>query len=85
MAGLGARHRDALDRVLGTGLGGATAVPHADESAHAELDEVEREEPDDVPDPGDTNPAAPAREYDQYEVPRARRGLIFDVRNALDL
>lgn len=56
VAGLSARHGDAILVLDGLGkLLSALRVVGADEGAHGELDEVEGEEPDNVPDPGDSD------------------------------
>ena len=47
-----------IDRVSSGGLGGLSLLQSLDDGElHGELDEVEREVPDDVPDPDDTDPS----------------------------
>jgi hypothetical protein len=59
VAGLSARHGDAILVLDGLGeLLASLGIVGADEGAHGELDEVEGEEPDDVPDPGDSDVAS---------------------------
>jgi len=76
-AGLGAGERDAALGAQRSGLesllGAVVADPLDDGGLHAELDKVEREEPDDIPDPDDTDPAT-RDGVDLGEAPRAVGG-----------